>query len=161
MEENAPEPTDRPPDLKRLFSDLIRFETELCTVVDARLRAEHDLPLSRFEVMQVIDGHPSCRVHDIAGQLSITVGGASKLVDRVVASGHARRRPHPSDGRSSIVELTESGQRVLNGATAAVEDELERRLAGALPARSLLQFSAALTGLRAAARQPPSTERTA
>ena len=41
-------------DLKALFSELIRFETELWNAVDARLRADYDLPLSRFEPMQVI-----------------------------------------------------------------------------------------------------------
>ena len=36
------------PDLKVLFSDLIRFETDLWNAVDARLRSEYDLPLTWF-----------------------------------------------------------------------------------------------------------------
>src|ERR1700746_2656985 len=40
-------------DLLDLFHQLIRFETELWNAVDARLRAELSLPLSRFEPMQV------------------------------------------------------------------------------------------------------------
>ena len=39
-------------DLMALFSELIRFETELRNAIDARLRADYDLPLSRFEPMQ-------------------------------------------------------------------------------------------------------------
>ena len=67
-------------DLLDLFHQLIRFETELWNAVDARLRTEFNLPLSRLEPMQVIARHPSCRVYDIAAELSITIGGTSKLV---------------------------------------------------------------------------------
>ena len=87
-------------DLKALFSELIRFETELWNAVDARLRADYDLPLSRFEPMQVIARHGTCRVNDIAEELAITVGGTSKLVDRIEASGHCRRRPEISGSDS-------------------------------------------------------------
>jgi DNA-binding MarR family transcriptional regulator len=66
-----------------VFNVLIRFEIELWNAVDARLRADCDLPLSRFAPMQVIARHGSCRVHDIADELSMTVGGTSKQVDRI------------------------------------------------------------------------------
>ena len=60
-------------DLGSLFSDLIRLETELWDLVDTRLRREHGLALSWFELMQVIDSTPGCRVVDIAEALSITI----------------------------------------------------------------------------------------
>src|SRR5947209_19512865 len=97
--------------LQRLFSELIRFETELWNAVDARLRAEYDLPLSRFEPMQVMSRRGSCRVNDIAQELIITVGGTSKLVDRIEASGYCCRRPDPDERRPSIIELTTEGRR--------------------------------------------------
>jgi hypothetical protein len=53
------------PGLQAVFSVLIRFETELWNAVDARLRADCDLPLSRFAPMQVIARHGSCRVQTL------------------------------------------------------------------------------------------------
>jgi MarR family transcriptional regulator, organic hydroperoxide resistance regulator len=138
-------------DLKLLFSDLIRLETELWNAVDARLRAEHDLPLHKFEPMQVIAATRDCRVYDIAGALSVTTGGVSKIIDSIEASGYCKRRPNPSDRRSSIIELTPTGQRLLAKATKTFEAELETRLGSALPDRTLKQFSAALSSLRSAA----------
>jgi DNA-binding MarR family transcriptional regulator len=82
-------------DFKQLFSDLIRFETELWNAVDACLRTEHDLPLHKFEPMQIIERTRDCRVFDIAEALSLTTGGVSKLVDSIEASGYVRRRPNP------------------------------------------------------------------
>jgi MarR family transcriptional regulator, organic hydroperoxide resistance regulator len=137
-------------DLRDLFNELIRFEIELWNAVDARLRADFDLPLSRFEPMQIIARRPSCRVFDIADELSLTVGGTSKLVDRIEAAGHCSRRANPDDRRSSIIELTPAGRRLLAEATEAFEDELRIRVGSAVPTRSLEQFYATLTKLRAA-----------
>jgi len=137
-------------DLLVLFDQLIRFETELWNAVDARLRAEFDLPLSRLEPMQVIARRSSCRVYDIADELSITIGGTSKLVDRIEAAGYCVRRANPNDRRSSIIELTAAGRRVLAKATKVFEDELRTRIGSAVPERSLQQLYATLVKLRSA-----------
>jgi len=137
-------------ELRELFNDLIRFEIELWNAVDARLKGDLGLPLSHFEPMSVVDRLPRCRVYDIATELGITTGGTSKLVDRIEASGFCRRLPNPDDRRSSLLELTPEGERVLAAAGAAFDDELQRWLGSALPERTLRQFAATLTRLRTA-----------
>jgi MarR family transcriptional regulator, organic hydroperoxide resistance regulator len=137
-------------DLRRLFNDIVRFEVELWNAVDARLKSELNLPLSHFEPMSVMDRLRGCRVYDIANELGITTGGTSKLVDRIEASGYCRRLPNPADRRSSLLELTPEGQRLFAAAGAAADGELQRWLGAALPERTLRQFAATLTRLRAA-----------
>jgi DNA-binding MarR family transcriptional regulator len=146
-------------DLTVLFSELIRFEIELWNAVDARLRREHDLQLTWFEPMRVMSKHSACRVLDLKEDLSITVGGASKLVDRIEAAGLCRRRANPEDRRSQIVELTPAGRLLLAEATKSFEDELRARLEPAVTERALDQFLATLLRLRAANR--PIAERPA
>ena len=137
-------------DLRGLFDELIRFETELWNSIDARLREDADLPLAWFEVMRVVARRSACRVFDIAEDLSITIGGTSKLIDRIEAAGHCRRRPNPDDRRSSIIELTASGRRLLSRATTIFDDQLATRVGSAAPARTLEQFHSTLNRLRAA-----------
>jgi MarR family transcriptional regulator, organic hydroperoxide resistance regulator len=136
--------------LRDLFNDLIRFEIKLWDAIDARLKSEHQLPLTHFEPMSVIAKQPGCRVYDIARELNITTGGTSKLVDRIEASGYCRRLPNPADRRSSLLELTPEGERKLTAAGATFDDELQRWLGAALPERTLRQFAATLSRLRAA-----------
>jgi DNA-binding MarR family transcriptional regulator len=145
-------------DLPALFDELIRFEIELWNAVDVRLRADCDVMLSRFEPMRVISRRGPCRVQDIAEDMSITVGGASKLVDRIEAAGHCRRRPNPQDKRSSLIELTPAGSRLLARATATFEDELHTRLGSAVPAASLQQLSTTLAALRSVGRRADTAE---
>jgi DNA-binding MarR family transcriptional regulator len=116
------------PDLPRLFDDLVRVEILLWDAVDRRLRRDLDLPLGRFEALRAVSGSSTSRVQDVAGALAITVGAASKLVDRLETSGLCARRAHPTDRRSSLVTLTDAGRDVLAAATAAVDDELGHRL---------------------------------
>ena len=101
--------------------------------------------------MRVIARTPRCRVQDIATELNITVGGTSKIVDRIEAAGHCARRANPDDRRSSIVELTPAGRRLLARAAGAVEDELRGRLGAALSDRAAVQLTRTLTRLRYAA----------
>ena len=141
------------PDLRQLFNDIIRFEIELWNAADARLRSEFDLPLTHFEPMAVIDRLPDCRVYDVAAELGITTGGTSKLIDRLEANGYCRRLPNPADRRSSLLELTPTGRRLFAEAGAAFDDELQRWLGTAVPERTLRQFAATLTRLRAAGQR--------
>jgi MarR family transcriptional regulator, organic hydroperoxide resistance regulator len=150
-------PSAAAPDLKVLFSELVRLETELWDAVEERLQKDHGANLPTFEFIQVISRVPGCRVQDIAASLSITVGGTSKIVDRIEAAGLCARRANPGDRRSSIIELTPAGKRLRARATVTVEDELRRRLGTAMPERSLAQFTRTLTKLRSAVRSAGST----
>src|ERR1700758_3643887 len=136
------------PDLKVLFSELVRLETELWDAVEGRLRSDHGITLPFFEFMQIISRHPNCRVQDIAEELSITVGGTSKIVDRIEASGYCARHANPSDRRSSILALTPAGKRLLPKITATVDDELGARLSSVLSGQSLAELIGTLSGLR-------------
>jgi len=137
-------------DLRGLFNDLMRFEIEIWNAIDARLKRDFDLPLTHLEPMLVIDRQPGCRVYDIASELKITTGGTSKLVDRIEASGYVHRLPNPADRRSSLLELTAEGRRILAEAGEAFDEELERWLEAAVPERTLRQFAGTLARLRQA-----------
>ena len=139
-------------DLLTVFGDLVRLEIELWNAVDARLRHDHGLPLSRFEPLQVIGRRPTCRVQDIADDLAITVGGTSKLVDRIEAAGLCRRLPNPHDGRSSLVELTQAGRELLADASRTAEDDLQARIGTNLSVSAARNLLATLQALREANR---------
>ena len=139
-------------DLKRLYRELVSFEIELWTGIDARLRAECDLPLTSFEVLRFLLERPGQRVQDIADEFSITVGGTSKVIDRLESNGLCVRRANPNDRRSSIVELTPDGRRLTSKAMLIFEEELELRIGSVIPGRSVLQVTSILSRLRAAGR---------
>jgi DNA-binding MarR family transcriptional regulator len=137
-------------DLRQLFDDLVRFETDLWNEIDARLRRECGVPLGGLDVLLVVERTPNCRVNEIASALSITVGGASQAVDRIEQRGHVARRPSPTDRRSSIVELTAAGSQLIETAGPIFDEELERRLASPLSQTAIDRLASALAALRAA-----------
>jgi DNA-binding MarR family transcriptional regulator len=98
--------------------------------------------------MQVIARLEPCRVQDIARELSITVGGVSKLVDRIESARLCQRRVNPDDARSSIITLTSRGRRVLSRATAVFQKELETQVGLALSDSDLEQLARTLSRLR-------------
>jgi len=146
-------------DLTAVFTDLVRLETRLYNVLDARLKAEHDLPLGQFEFLRVIAARGTARVYDLAHDIAITVGATSKAVDRLESAGRCRRTANPNDRRSSLVELTPEGQRVLAAAAPTVEAELNTWVGSVLPAANLEQLATMLSMLRQRAESDPRTDR--
>jgi DNA-binding MarR family transcriptional regulator len=139
-------------DLRVLYRDLINFEIELWNAIDAALRDAVDLPLTWFEVLHLLGRRSECRVQDIAEEFAITVGGTSKVVDRIVAAGYCERRANPNDRRSSIIELTPAGRELLDRAVVVFDGELADRVGSVLSEPELERFAAALRRFRAAGR---------
>ena len=135
-------------DLIALFDDLVRLETDLWNRVDARVQQAHGFPLAWMEVMHLVSTTSSCRVFDVAEALYITVGGASKVVDKVEGAGWCRRLPNPNDGRSNLLELTASGERVLRAARRTFGEALEVYLGTAAPDGELTRLSGTLGRMR-------------
>jgi MarR family transcriptional regulator, organic hydroperoxide resistance regulator len=135
-------------ELVGLFRDLVRLETELWNRIDARIQHAHGVPLAWLEIMQVVAATESCRVLDIARVLSITVGGASKVVDKVEAAGLCRRQPNPADGRSNLIELTEPGEELLEAANVTFAAAVAAYVGAGASVGDLARLSVTLRRLR-------------
>ncbi|WP_084700814.1 MarR family winged helix-turn-helix transcriptional regulator [Cryptosporangium arvum] len=134
--------------LRDLFDDVIRTEVLLWAAVDARLRADCDLPVGTLDVLRVIERTPDCRVQEVAEALGITVGGASQAVDRVERRGLCARRPNPKNRRSSVLELTPEGSTALEQALHTFDAELAARFSALSPPQ-ITALGDALRTLRA------------
>lgn len=47
---------------------------------------------------------------EVARRLDVSTAASTGIVDRLVARGHAERRPHPCDRRRTVVHVTPSGR---------------------------------------------------
>lgn len=113
------------------FDILVRYEIRLWNHLDRRLADEGAVSLARWQALRAVrnrggDG----RVQEISADLSITVGAASKLVDRLERDGLVERRRHPSDRRSMLLALTGEGRTAFDETDTLIASELEAIMAG-------------------------------
>ena len=130
--------------------DLVRVETRLYNAADARLKDAGGLALPQLEVLSVIRDVPGCRVLDISRTISITVGAASKAVDRLEERGWCRRTVDPADRRSSVLSLTAEGAAAVDRATPVFEAATRDTLGALLAGPDLDRLAGILRTLRAA-----------
>ncbi|OHV29122.1 MULTISPECIES: MarR family winged helix-turn-helix transcriptional regulator [Pseudofrankia] len=135
-------------EVTQLFIDLVRVETRLYNAVDARLRAAHGLTAGQYQLMQIISERDTCRVLDLVQETAITVGAASKAVDRLEAAGWCRRAANPDDRRSSLLSLTPAGSGLLAQARPTFEEEVAARVVGVVTGPALQQTAISLAALR-------------
>lgn len=139
-----------------LVDDLVRVEVRLYTLLDARLRAAHGHGLGRLDVLRTVAEVPDCRVSDVVRRLGITVGAASKAVDRQVRDGLVRRTANPEDGRSSLLALSPAGRQVLDEVLPTLDHEAAALLHGTgVPDGDLAHLARVLAAVRGALEAGP------
>jgi MarR family multiple antibiotic resistance transcriptional regulator len=136
-----------------LFEAVVRYETEAWNAVDAALRAGGAPSLAVTEALRLIRARgASARVQDLALDLGITPGAASKFVDRLEQQGLVQRNSHPTDRRSSLVALTEAGLRAENEGSTEAERIVDRQLGALVPEAHAAELTTLFVALRNAVR---------
>src|SRR3954470_8612663 len=97
---------------------LLRVHTALVKALDAELTAEHDLPLSSYEVLITLESAPDHkrRMAELADSVLLSRSGMTRLVDRLERDGLLERDTCTDDGRGCFAVLTPKGAELLAGA---------------------------------------------
>ena len=119
-----------------LFTALINTEMGAWNAVESALsEAGNALTLGRFLVLRTVRDAPACRIQEVAASQGITLGAASRLVDRLHRDGLLHRTPYEHDRRATILTVTEQGLAHLEEACMIVEKQQERLFAPLSPAQ--------------------------
>lgn len=136
--------------LEAFFDDLVRCETRIYNAVSDKLRAQHGIVASQFEMLRFLRDHPESRVADLATAFAIGIGAASKGIDRHETQGWVVRLPNPDDRRSSLISLTDNGAALVAKAEETFHRQLEQLITDTLDAEQVREVGAALGVLRRA-----------
>ncbi|MCK1801444.1 MarR family transcriptional regulator [Nocardia zapadnayensis] len=108
-----------------LVTSIMRAHQLLLARVDRTLKP-FALTFSRYEVLALLSftRRGSLPMNKITKRLQVHATSTTNSVDRLEAAGLAARRPHPADGRTTLVEITEAGRTLAARATAALNAEV-------------------------------------
>jgi DNA-binding MarR family transcriptional regulator len=114
-----------------------------------RLRAQHgtDAPvtLSQLSAMATLRDHGPMSPGELAAWERVQPPSMTRVIATLVQLGLVDRRPHPRDGRQSVVTLTEAGQAYIDAEVSARERWLDARIAKLPPAeREILARAVAI-----------------
>lgn len=108
---------------------LLRVHSALVKALDAELLAEHDLPLTSYEVLinlQAAPGHRR-RMAELAEGVLLSRSGMTRLVDRLERDGLIERDACTEDGRGMFAVLTDTGEELLSRARRTHLDGVRER----------------------------------
>ena len=85
-----------------------------------------ELTFARYELLMLLhfSSRGSLPVKKASERLQVHPTSITNAVDRLEAAGLVTRQRHPSDGRSSLVEITEEGRRLALKASGALNSEV-------------------------------------
>lgn len=103
-------PTAGPPPMHEASRKLRRVLV-LNEVIEYWMRVHLKTNDTDFQAMQHLLQARSMSPSDLARALHLTTAATTTVVNRLVMAGHARRVPHPTDGRRWLVQPTPSSAR--------------------------------------------------
>ena len=116
----------------RLWLRLLAAQRVIENEVRERLRVEHDTTLPRFDVMAALyRTKTGLKMSELSGELRVSNGNVTGIVDRLVNDGLIVRAPVPDDRRAMLVRLTAEGREVFGGMAEAHEGWIDELLGGA------------------------------
>jgi DNA-binding MarR family transcriptional regulator len=104
-------------------TSIMRAQQIVLAAVDGALRP-FGLTFARYEglVLLFYSRQGSLPLGKMGPRLMIHPTSVTNIIDRLEQQGLVRRRPHPTDGRTTLAEITDEGRRLAKRATAAVND---------------------------------------
>lgn len=111
------------PDVMAAVTSIVRVHQVLTRRCDEAL-APHDLTFARYEVLALLtfSRTGALPMGKVGERLQVSPASVTNAVDRLEASGYVRRRPHPTDGRTTLAQLTPAGRDVVERATPGLTD---------------------------------------
>lgn len=111
-----------------VVTSIMRAQQILLARVDATLKPFH-LTFARYELLTLLRFTHSGRMPmtSASARLQVHPTSVTNTVDRLEASGHVRREPHPDDGRATLIVLTDAGRALSERATDALNAEVFER----------------------------------
>ncbi len=141
------------------YGRLVESVRRLEVVFAATITSEGDLPVPMFEVLLRLGRSPGDQLtmSELARQLGVTSGGATRLVDRVSIAGLVERRACTADRRVHHVRLTAAGRAQLERALTSHRRDLACELTARLTDDERHQLDGLLDVLRAEQPRPSTT----
>lgn len=116
----------------RLWLRLLAAQRVIENEVRERLRVEHDTTLPRFDVMAALyRTETGLKMSELSGELRVSNGNVTGIVDRLVNDGLIIREPVPGDRRAMLVQLTDEGRKIFAGMAEAHEGWIDDLLGAA------------------------------
>lgn len=128
-------------------TSVMRAHQIMLARVEATLRP-YGLSFSRFELLRLLAFSRSGElpITKASDRLQVHVTSVTHAIRRLEAAGLVERLPHPTDGRTTLVAITDLGRSTVADATASLNREVFADIG--MSARECRELSSAIETLR-------------
>lgn len=112
-----------------LITSIVRVQQVFVVRIEQELRPL-GLSLARYEVLMLLlfSRHGELPLSKIGARLQVQPGAITNAIDRLEADGMVVRRPHPTDGRTTLAKITTKGKTRVQKAVEVLNDRVYEQL---------------------------------
>ena len=137
-------------DMLDLWARFMRVSQAVLGAVEADLKAAGFPPLAWYDaLLELRRADPEgLRQFELQEHMLLAQYNMSRLVDRLVQAGYARREPCPEDGRGQVICLTEKGRALIDAMWPAYRGAITAHFGGKLGSDEATALAGMLERLR-------------
>jgi DNA-binding MarR family transcriptional regulator len=121
---------------------LVRTHARLWDQVEAQMRHDSGLTMSRYDVLMQLDMVGGrLGLSELASTIVLSPSGLSKLLDRMETAELIRREPDPRDARSTFARITPRGRSLVKKARQSHHAWLQQAFGDALDDRDVADLT--------------------
>ncbi|KQV06381.1 MarR family winged helix-turn-helix transcriptional regulator [Leifsonia sp. Root112D2] len=109
-----------------------------------------EISFNEYDVLFTLSQQPdrSLRLRDLNKHVLLTQPSVSRLIDRLLARDYVAKCPEPTDGRGTIIRLTDAGFEIFRRVAVDHMASITKRVGGALSPAEMAQLAALSNKLR-------------
>ena len=144
------EKQDNDTDIAGLWARFMRVGQSVLAAVEHDLKAAGFPPLAWYDALLELRrvAPEGLRQFELQGHMLLAQYNMSRLIDRLVQAGFARRQPCPEDARGQVVHLTEKGRALVDAMWPAYRAAITAHFGGRLDGRQAEALGGIIESLR-------------
>lgn len=100
------------------------------TGIQNKILFQHGVSPVMMYTLELLLKHPHYIAVDIAGEVGLTRGAVTQLLDKLENQGLVHRRPHPTSRRSLQIEVSEQGRLLAERILGEYDTEIKKLFTG-------------------------------
>ncbi len=127
-------------DAMAAISNIFRVAVLFRNMAEKKFLDQHKLSFSGFTLLWVLWVFGKMETYQLAQECGVAKGTLTGILTTMEKHGLAERRPHATDGRRKLVQLTKKGNRLMNQLFLKI-NKLEREFVSELKPNELAELS--------------------
>ena len=99
--------------MKEIYDTILKIK-HFCTCTESKISSSCHIGLAEFKGINAMENHKNITCTELSERMNLSPSRGSRIIDNLVKKGYLLRKIKDCDRRSTLLYLTEKGEKIKN-----------------------------------------------